>query len=134
MDYYKRSIDAMIKCAIPVVIYAHTSPVMPEVPFLLEQVADYAVMVKKLRQVSMTDYFTEWTEKVETGHSEKSELSSLPEPGTDFAGEPVVLRMSETIKCFVKRIIDFEKVTPESELKCGIVKKMLKLLFRKIFG
>ena len=54
-------------------------------------------------------------------------------PGEEFTGRPVEPGAFEALKQFIKDAVDFERVTPDDELRCGTLKKTMKLLARKIF-
>ena len=131
-EYYKKAIDDMHACGLPVIIYAHTDPAMHMVPSLLDEVIAYALGRKGLRPASMTELFRDWTENREYGSIGEVQMKAdLPVPHREYSGEPAVLKRSDRIKRAVKRFLDFERSTPVEELRCGAVRKMLKLLARK---
>lgn len=133
-EYYKNAIDKMADCGIPVIVYAHTSLQYPQTPFLLEKIAGYAVSEKGLRPASMTDIYDAWSGAEAAGSSAVSIQAGgrmrvmLDE---DLLGREVRRGAVETVKDALKDMIDFERTTPADELKCGMVKKTLKLLARK---
>ncbi|MBU1084202.1 MAG: polysaccharide deacetylase family protein [Candidatus Omnitrophota bacterium] len=132
LEYYKNAIDGLIAGGLPVIIYAHTSPAIREVPSLLEEIADYAVGKKGLRPVSMTGLFhmTDGKAPVRENVSLPGETGKMPME--NFSGRRVRPGIFSAVKDALKEAIDFERITPEEELKCGHVKKALKLLARKM--
>jgi len=131
--YYKNAIDEMLRCALPVVIYAHTDPEMPSVPAILEEVSAYALEEKGLRPLSMTGYYRGWQKgKAAVRAGEKPATEEQTPPGPEYRGERISLRGAERIKSAVKRFLDFERTTPAEELRCGAVKRTMKLLARKV--
>lgn len=133
--YYMDAIDELARHGLPVIIYAHTAPSMPGVPSLLREVADYAVEKKGLRPVSMTQLFLMWGKgrKRPGGERARQEREAAPGmPGEDFLGKPVRGGIKEALKDFVKDMIDFERITPGHDLKCGTVKRAVKLFARRI--
>ncbi len=54
LEFYKTAIDELIDHGIPVIVYAHTHPLMSMIPSLLENIMDYAINEKGLKPVNMT--------------------------------------------------------------------------------
>ncbi len=132
LGYYKNVLDELTKCGIPAIIYAHTNPGLPEIPALLEKIAEYAVSKIGLKPVSMTRFYEKWT----NGISKRQDLSpcsvSKPLPGGDYMGNTVSRGVLGAIKHLLKNAIDFETITPDDELRCGEIRKIVKIGARKI--
>ncbi|MBF0493816.1 MAG: hypothetical protein HQL28_01635 [Candidatus Omnitrophica bacterium] len=132
-QYYKDAIDEMMRCNLPVIIYAHTSK-YTEIPSILEEVLDYALNVKKLIPKNMTDIYNMWTSIAENKNKAEKESvkDTIKQPSEMFRGVPVKEPLLRKAKDLAKEFIDFERITPPDELRCNFVVKMLKLLARKI--
>jgi len=129
LNYYKSAIDQMIDCGIPVMIYAHTSLEHNRVPEILDNVAEYALSTKGLAFMSMTkinDYFRKESERIKN-----SDIIRLKVPSAAYLGKEISLPVYGRLKDYLKDIIDFERITPESDLQCNAVKKALKIFARK---
>ena len=131
IDYYRKAIDEMMECGIPAIVYAHTSPRHPGIPHILAEITKYALDARKLSPASMTTISELWIEsknkEVPIVATDKTRI-----PDEKFIGKEVKLTPLQYFKNVVKSIFDLEKVTPAEELKCGRVKKMVKLFVRKI--
>jgi peptidoglycan/xylan/chitin deacetylase (PgdA/CDA1 family) len=132
-EYYHSAIDVMTEYEIPVIIYAHTAPGMPQIPDLLDGICEYALERKKLRPVSMEGIYDSWHDKVPVPFSSKRTFDLRGAPGEPFVGSDARINAGKRIKRYVKTRIDYETVTPAAELKCGKVRKMVKLLARRLF-
>ena len=131
--YYMDAIDAMITAKLPVIIYAHTNPTMQNIPDLLNKIVDYAINTKKLKEASMTDIFFKFQDKALINLPENDKINAFCNFDIEFLGIPFKQNIVNILKNFIKNFIDFEKITPANELRCGIVKKIIKLIARKIF-
>jgi folate-dependent phosphoribosylglycinamide formyltransferase PurN/peptidoglycan/xylan/chitin deacetylase (PgdA/CDA1 family) len=133
VDYYKSAIDRMSGSGIPCIVYAHTNPACKEMPFILDKIAGYALNVRKLKPVTMTRFSEMWTrEREKMFLRERGERSGfLPE---EFAGREIREKFVDRLKASVKDYLDFERITPKEDLKCGSVKKYMKLAARGILG
>jgi len=129
-QYFMKAVDELASRGIPVILYGHTDPKMPEIPFILEAVTDYAINGKELKPVSMTDIFREWEYKAPEGSVQRILHGDVPPSG--FIGRKVRQAAPGVIKKWIKDTIDFERITPPDEIKCNFLKKMVKLLARKI--
>lgn len=140
VQYYKDAIDAMHEAGIPVIIYAHTSPLYRDVPKLLELILDYAIKTKGLQPASMGRLYAEYE------GSCRSMLCAPPRfacavlehtratpPTPEFFGVETRVPFVARCKDIVKDAVDFERITPEGELKCGAMGKFLKIAARRIF-
>lgn len=130
LNYYKAAIDEMIDCRIQVIIYAHTSLEHSRTLELLDKISEYAISVKGLKPMSMTeinDYY-----RRDDGEREKDGIIESKIPHADYIGKEIDISFPEKIKDSIKDIMDFEKITPIAELQCGTAKKVLKILARKI--
>ncbi|MFC1570702.1 polysaccharide deacetylase family protein [Candidatus Omnitrophota bacterium] len=133
VEYYKRAIDFLVGEGLPVLIYAHTNPDMPMIPSMLEEIVSYAVGQKKLKPMSMTGIYDLWAREGTSGDLPQDEENrGICTPGDEFVGVPVSESAFERLKDMLKTVLDFERVTPAGELKCGKSKKILKLLARKV--
>ena len=133
VEYYKRAIDFLVGEYLPAIIYAHTNPSMPMVPFVLEKIVDYALNRKGLRPVSMTGMYDEWVANSASSDSvQNSDKEGTVDSDGEFMGAPINLTAFENLKSKLKRAIDFERITPAEELCCRKDKKILKLFARKI--
>ncbi|MBF0215750.1 MAG: polysaccharide deacetylase family protein [Candidatus Omnitrophica bacterium] len=136
--YYENAIDYMISNSIPVIVYAHTSPKYPEVPAILSAILDHAVNRRALKQVSMNDIHEFWTigkyRVMKRKGSNDHGSGDYPPPDPGFDGEISRLSASEKIKISVKLALDYEPETPSEDLKCGSIKKTLKMIARKFIS
>ena len=133
LEYYRSVIDEMIRHKLPVMIYAHTHPAMPKIPHILGEVLEYALSRKGLKPISMTGFFERWTKEITTASIEGNMPDDTGMPPGEILGRPVSRHFLDQMKYAAKAVLDFERITPEKELKCGMIKKMLKLLARRIF-
>ena len=130
--YYKNAIDKMIEIGMPVIVYGHTNPSMPQIPELLKQIAEYAIGQKALQPVSMTDLYKRFASIAPVGGSQDSTRKPNYDLDEVFTGRELDPGSAYKLKDMMKNVIDFEKVTPDKELMCTQPRKMLKLLARKI--
>jgi len=164
VQYYKDAIDAMINANIPVIIYAHTSPLYRDIPKLLELVCDYAINVKKLKPTTMSlvaqsagpacTRDNECAGGARCSARLRASLvrcsSTLAPPAcqhlgdmkmdrsrhpsvNEYFGRETRVPIFDRFKDAVKDAVDFERITPEGELKCGAMGKFFKIAARKIF-
>ena len=129
LSYYKNAIDEMLNCNIPIIIYAHTSIEHKKAPELLEEIAEYALLERKLEPKKMTEISNCWKENF---NLENKPVLKLKIPGADYSGQEINLSLCEKIKDLIKDGIDFERVTPADELRCIWAKRAIKMLARKI--
>ncbi|MFC1644297.1 polysaccharide deacetylase family protein [Candidatus Omnitrophota bacterium] len=132
VQYYRRAIDFLVGEGIPAIVYAHTNPSMAMIPLLLEQILDYAVNQKGLKPASMTDVYDFWTgDSISDGSSRISKEKEPSDADCEFIGVPVFRSPFKRLKYTLKEVLDFERVTPINELKCGLVRKIMKIIARK---
>ena len=110
------------------IVYGHTSLEYPEVPKLLERIVDYALNVKELKQKNITDIYNLY----ELGKGSKIVNSVRQSFDESLRGKEKVFSAYARIKEAIKNFVDYEKVTPIAELRCGYYSKLLKIIFRKI--
>ena len=48
-------------------------------------------------------------------------------------GKNIEESVAKRAKCFIKNALDFERITPENELRDSDLKKAIKMLMRKMF-
>ena len=132
VEYYKNAIDKMIGLGMPVIVYGHTNPSMPQIPGILRKIAEYAINQKALKPVSMTDLYKRFISTAPAENRLNSGRISGQGLNEAFTGREIDLGVVYKLKDMMKNIIDFEKVTPDEELMCTQPRKMLKLLARKI--
>ena len=130
--YFFDAVDMLITYDIPVIIYAHTDPGMPQVPDLLESICDNVLNKKGLYPAQMGRIYDLFSEEIEPGSCHQEMINLHGSPGEEFLGRPVKMTLYNNIKRNLKYMIDYETMTPSSELKCKKARKMLKLLARKI--
>ncbi|HNX91050.1 MAG TPA: formyltransferase family protein [Candidatus Omnitrophota bacterium] len=131
IEYYKEAIDMMRANGVPVIIYAHTNPKFQQVPDLLARICEYAVDRSGLEPISMTGFFEKWTKTNETFRIRRTPVSRVV--NEMFVGAELREKASERVKKEVKIFLDYEIITPPEELRCGKLKKMLKLSARRFF-
>lgn len=124
IQYYKDAMDEMIRCGIPVFIYGHTSH-YKEMPFIYEQVCEYALNQKELKPMNMTRFYYGWKEGSLDSAPKKIEL-----PRAEFMGEPAALSVGQKLAFKIKKSIDFEMITPLEECHGNFFKIFLKRLAR----
>jgi len=130
--YFTDAIDELMRWDLPVIIYAHTHPLMPEIPSLLSNICRYAVRENVLTPVSMTGFYNKWNDEIRGASGSGLPAGKNIDPSGKFSGRYVDLSPAEAFKDSIKNMIDFERTTPADELRCGAVKKMLKLFARRI--
>ena len=133
LEYYRAAIDEMIRCGIPVIVYAHTSDI-PGVPELLKGILEYATVEKKLGMMNMTDFNDYWRIRAEDPYRMPIEKKIVSVPEDRFLGRAVELSLSEILKKSIKRAIDLESITPNKELRCLIPKRYSKMLVRNVLN
>ncbi len=131
-EYYKQAIDEMVRCGVPVIIYAHTSTGLSAIPGLLGAICRYALERKQLRPATMTGIYEEWTKKGMQWFAAISGEREVPAVPEEFIGREVKVPFFKSLKESIKKRIDFEKITPYEELECALPKKVIKLLARKL--
>jgi len=129
-NYYKSAIDMMESSAIPVVVYAHTS-IFNEVPGLLRKILEYAIIEKGLKPVNMTRLCKLWKKDLSAAKGIEFKKRVLKAPENVFIGEKANIGFCETIKDSIKKFVDYETVTPDSELCTPAYKKIPKKFLRK---
>ncbi|MFA6635565.1 MAG: formyltransferase family protein [Candidatus Omnitrophota bacterium] len=129
LEYYKAAIDEMIRCGIPVIVYAHTSDIAG-VPELIEGILGYATVEKELGMMNMTDFNDYWRIRAEDPYRMPIEKRTVLIPDDRFLGRTVDLSLYRILKENIKRAIDLEDITPNGELRCLIPKRCLKVLVR----
>lgn len=128
--YYTKGIDEMKACGLPVIIYAHTSR-YNEVPVILSKIAGYALSDKGLTPANMSSFYEWWKNKpagIQYPHQEKCVIRV---PREQYLGKKTDSGYVVSLKNFIKRALDFERVTPDEELRCSHARKMLKMWARK---
>jgi ubiquinone/menaquinone biosynthesis C-methylase UbiE len=128
-SYYKKAIDEISFCGLPVIIYAHTSRVHREIPGLLIEILEYATWARKMRLKNMSEIFETWN-NLHTLNQDVSLITKVPP--IDFLGKKIAIPYSLMAKDFIKNLIDFERVTPNEELCCSSLRKMAKISARKL--
>jgi folate-dependent phosphoribosylglycinamide formyltransferase PurN len=129
VDYFKNAIDEMDACAIPVMIYAHTSS-FKDTPVLLKELAEYAINKKGLRPIQMTRFYEEWKSREILRLSGARRVIKLPR--VEFLGKSAGIKTGRRLKDAVKRYFDFERITPLEELRCSLPKRAAKRFLRKL--
>jgi folate-dependent phosphoribosylglycinamide formyltransferase PurN len=130
-SYYKAAIDEMIACAIPVIIYGHTSS-FQAVPQLLFDITDYALNTKGLQPLNLTNFSHWWEGKDHPVEEIKTLRKTIRLPQQQFLGRKTHLGAGEILKKSIKNILDFERITPDEELCCSVLKRVTKKIIRKI--
>ena len=130
VSYYKKAIDEMIACHLPVIIYAHTSIQYRDVPNLLRDIVYYAISEKKLIPRNMTEIAHIWKNK--PYNIKKDTENKIP--AKEYLGVEIKEPFYDIIKNKIKDYVDFERITPYGELRCDRLKKFLKVCARKAFS
>ncbi len=130
VSYYKGAIDEMDACGLPVILYAHTSR-YAEVPVILKSVIEYAIFDKNLTPTNMTHFYQWWKERPCGVPYPKQVRRSIKAPGSHYLGKTANSGYYKEAKRLLKKIIDYEKITPAEELYCSKFKKAAKLCVRK---
>lgn len=128
-DFYFTAIDELIKCGLPVIIYAHTSLEYKDVPGLLKDIAEYAIVKKNLKPQNMTNIY----ERAKSNSADRSGNSSLI-PSDIILGKDKKVPFFTKFKKFIKNVLDFERVTPQDELCCHRFTRACKILARFLTG
>lgn len=131
LDYYKNAIDEMEYCGIPVIIYAHTSR-FKEVPGLLKDIAEYAISNKGLKPMNMTGFYAWWKERPSYKKKLPLKKKTIKVPAGPFLGTKANVDLSKALRSSLKKVIDFEKITPDEELYCPVSRRLVKRLLRKV--
>jgi hypothetical protein len=129
VSYYKKAIDEITACGLPVIIYAHTSTQYKKVPYILQTIIDYAISKRKLSPKNMTEIANIWKSKV----GEPKEDMAGKVPASEYLGVEKKDTFYDIIKNRIKEYMDFEQITPAEELKSGKLKRFLKLCARGVF-
>lgn len=132
-EYYKAAINEMMRCGIPVIVYAHTSDI-PGIPELLKGILEYATVGNKLGMMNMTDFNDYWRIRAEDPYRMPIEKKIVSVPEDRFLGRAVELSLPEILKKNIKRAIDLENITPDKELRCLIPKRYSKMLVRNVLN
>lgn len=125
--YYKKAIDEMQACGLPVIIYAHTSVQYDQIPVVLEDLAEYATN-KGLVYKNMSDIAAIW--KNGSVQSGAEAVLKIPSPG--YIGKEVSSSLYASIKDRIKKYFDFERITPPDELKGPFIRRLFKRFLRHI--
>ncbi len=131
LKFYKQAIDEMISCALPVIVYAHTSKFL-EIPGMLNDIVEYAVLKKGLRPLDMTAFSDLWRKKFTYKQDMKIDESYIKVPGDCFLGREASVGTVRAFKNALKKALDFEKLTPDKELCCSEPRKTFKKILRKV--
>lgn len=129
ISYYKRAIDSIADCNLPIIIYAHTSRQYNEVPYLLEEILKYAILEKRLTPKNMTDIAKIWNNKGSIGNE-----VIVRKPDSAYSGSKTKDALYDIIKSAIKDFVDFERVTPLEELQGPVSKRLLKKCLRAILN
>lgn len=141
MAYYDKVLESLADTTIPVIIYNHTDIRYSQVKDFLKQFLSKISRSDKLYKCNTSD-FALWCLRQEdrrfsgaTGIlNKKITAGFLKIPDSSLLGQPGKIRPSKMIKKAIKNAIDFETVTPDSEIKGSRIKKEIKLFIRKIKG
>lgn len=128
--YYKKAIDEMKSCGLPVIIYAHTSK-YKEVPVMLNNFLEYAISDKRLKPSNMTSFYELWKARPSDAAITRCAVSM---PNSIFLGRIAKEGCCKIFKNFIKRSIDFERVTPAEELRGPLIRKIIKKVIIKLKG
>ncbi len=131
LEFYKQAIDEMISCALPVIVYAHTSK-FREVPGLLNNIVEYAVSEKGLSPLTMTAFSDLWRKRYAYRQDMYIESRHIKVPGDCFLGREASIGTVRKFKNSLKGVLDFEKLTPDEELCCPEPRKIFKRILRKV--
>ncbi|MDP3791508.1 MAG: formyltransferase family protein [Candidatus Omnitrophota bacterium] len=131
--YYKRAIDEMLSCGLPVIVYAHTSK-YKEVPIILNNILEYAISKKSLIPSNMTLFYKWWRGRPAENCYPTSAICITGFPSSAFLGSIVKENCYKMLKRFVRRLIDLERVTPAEELKGPPIRKIMKKFIVKMKG
>lgn len=124
--YYKNAIDEMVRCDLPVVIYAHTSLQYGDIPRIIDEVAEYAISKKKLTSKTMTEISCLWR-----NNSLSVKVHSVISiPAREYTGREIKEPIYDRIKTALKDYFDFERITPINELRGPFVRRSIKKIFR----
>lgn len=128
--FYTFVIDEMVRCAIPAIIYGHPLASKENLE-LLSRITEYAVFEKRLTPCTMTDFADQWkSQKFKENVIVERKTLSLPH--SSLLGWPVSLGISEQLKLSVKKLVDFERITPGQELVCPWPSRILKKTLRSV--
>lgn len=125
--YYKKAIDEMLACNLPVIIYAHTSVQYDQIPVVLEELVEYAI-AKNLTHKNMSEIASIW--KKDPAHSDVKAI--LKVPGLEYIGKEISNPFYVNIKDWIKDYFDFERITPPDELRGPFVRRSVKKFLRHI--
>jgi len=139
--YYDEILKSLADTNIPIIIYSHTDIRYPGVKDFLKQFLAKISRSDKLYKCNISD-FASWCLRREdrdfsgvTGILNKNIAAGfLKIPDSSLLGCVGKTSLSKLIKKAIKNAIDFETVTPESEIKGNKIKKQIKLFVRKIKG
>ncbi len=66
--------------------------------------------------------------------SERERSDVFRSPADNFLGRPLSRGILTEFKNIIKQALDFERITPVEDLKCGEIRKILKLIARKVIS
>ena len=128
ISYYKNAIDEMLRCDLPVIIYAHTSVHHKEIPQIIDEVTRYAIVEKRLKPKTMTEISRLWQNKPLSAGARPV----LSTPAEDYIGREIKVSFYGRIKTAIKDYFDFERITPLDELRGPFVRRSVKRFLRRI--
>ena len=137
--YYDEVVEKLTNTNIPVIIYNHTDIRYPQVKDFLKQFLSKIAENDKLYKCNISD-FALWCLKQEDKSfsgsfgilNRKVASGFLEIPDNSLFGKPKKISPLKFAKKAIKNTIDFETITPASEIKGNKIKKRLKLFVRRI--
>jgi len=140
-SYYDGVVAELLNAYIPIIIYNHTDARYPQVKGFLKQFLAKIAENDKLYKCNMSNFALWCLEKEDKDFSKKTGILNKKAtqvffkiPDSSLLGMPKRQSLWKVIKTAIKNILDFETVTPESEIRGSKIKKTAKLFIRKIKG
>jgi hypothetical protein len=122
VDYYKKAIDEMVYCNLPVIIYAHTSVYYEPVIELLKEITKYALLDKGLRPNNMTGIAGLWKTGIRPGEKTVNLDAKLRVPDYNYLGREANVSGYKIFKRKIKDALDLERIVLIKDfLRNGIV-------------
>ncbi|MBP7216242.1 MAG: hypothetical protein KBA46_03045 [Candidatus Omnitrophica bacterium] len=129
--YYKRAIDEMTRCGIPIILYAH--PMAPfEIIEILGRVIGYALDDKQLRGCTMTQLYEHWSARHGVQLASTDSVTIPAEFDSAIFGKRYFEHPLGAAKRMIKERLDFERLTPDDELRCKQPRRFFKTAMRRI--
>jgi hypothetical protein len=111
LRYYKGAIDEMIRCGLPVIIYAHTSVQYPQVPELLNKLCLYALKELGLSPMNMSKIADTWIKE----SADKPKIA-LKSPRLEYMGREVSLPFYKKYRRSLRELLELERLALAKEL------------------